>query len=331
MRETFGEKLGRILDTRNMTTSEFAKKSKMHYTSINDYLNERNLPSKRSVEKIANGLGCTVESLVQGTEIEYRFKSKSIFRKNLRSMIDSCGLSVNEFSKRSGVCVYGYLKEKCLPDAISLEMLCKYLGVNEEEFFKEELVNKNQLPSLQKHEPIEKLIPEPSELQEIPHRAIGVGNPLVVSIPNQSTCTKCMYDNVTDCVVNSMFSYSPDTIQKWARRSICRMTDIGSVDYDPDRAIVIQEMLFNFFINKKKPLRPDSRYFIREKNGQMFLKRNKGELDTLHNYTISRTDENGKTHVTRSVMTEAEKSKVEDVLNELSIDFIVRDLADVLK
>lgn len=144
------------------------------------------------------------------------------------------------------------------------------------------------------------------------------------------TCTKCMFENVVDVVINSDFSYPADTIQKWAKRSICKMTDRDSIDYDPLRANQISDMLFRFFVNRKKPLREDARYFVREKNGALHLKIDHEEMDSLHQYTMSRSDENG-THVTRITMTENEKFKVESIFRELNIDCTIRDIVDILK
>ena len=148
---------------------------------------------------------------------------------------------------------------------------------------------------------------------------------------SQETCTKCIFENVVDIVVNGNYSYPADTIQKWARRSICQMTDPWSMNYNPERAAAISDMLFRFFINKRKPLKPDNRYFVREKNGEIFLKRDRGDIDTLHEYAFTHEDEDGNTHATRITMTEAEKEKMTNILRELNVQFVVRDLVDILR
>lgn len=151
-----------------------------------------------------------------------------------------------------------------------------------------------------------------------------------VKLPVTQICTKCMFENVVNIQINSNFSYPADTIQKWARRSICKMTDRDSVDYDPIMAEMISDMLFNYFINKKTPLRNDARYYVRQKKGRIHLKRDRGEIDSLRVYVISRTDKDGN-HATRMTMTESEKDKVETILRDLNVNFVIRDIVDVLK
>lgn len=140
-----------------------------------------------------------------------------------------------------------------------------------------------------------------------------------------TSCTRCMFENVVNIKINENFSYPADTIQKWARRSICHLTDKDSVDYDPDMVAMISDMLFNYFINRKKPLRTDARYFVREKKGKLHLKRDRGETDSLHEYTISRSDESGN-HVTRVTMSESERDKIETIFRDLNIDYTIGTL-----
>lgn len=379
IKESFGEKLTRLLKENKMTQGDLIRKTGFCSATVSSYCNDRYMPSEKRIKMIADVFGLSTKELVQDIHfVIKRYESYVAFGANLQKILREKEMTKVELGKMVGVTgstVSNYISGKATPCENTLKRIVKALNVTREEllhgvdfgnlkkfveikcddypkmFFKdlrdEAQIKPEPLADAQTEPcihhvpvtPVPKKYPttledlESVEIDFTPMKSIpmDVRIPKSSIIPNQKTCTKCMYDNVTDCIVNSMFSYSPDTIQKWARRSICRMTDVDSLDYDPDRAILIQEMLFKFFINKKKPLRPDSRYFIREKDGEMFLKRNKGELDTLHNYSISRRDENGETHVTRMVMSEAEKAKVEDILNELSIDFVVRDLADILK
>lgn len=150
--------------------------------------------------------------------------------------------------------------------------------------------------------------------------------------PQVQTCTKCMFENVINVQINSKFSYHADTIQKWARRFICRMTDSDSIEYNPVMAELISEMLFNYFTNKKQPLRSDARYFVRwKKDGKIHLKRDRGEEDTIREYTISRQQEDGSYKATRMAMTDSERVKVESLFHELGVNYTMRDIADILR
>lgn len=140
-------------------------------------------------------------------------------------------------------------------------------------------------------------------------------------------CTKCMFENVVTVLINSEFSYPADTIQKWARRSICEMTDKLSMNYNPNMAALISDMLFNFFINREKPLKIDARYFVRQKKDKLFLKRDKRDDDMInHEYVISYNNRS-----TRVVMSGTEKFKMESVFRDLGIECVVRDITDILK
>ena len=71
-------------------------------------------------------------------------------------------------------------------------------------------------------------------------------------------------------------------------------------------------------------------YFVREKNGELFLKRDRGDMSTQHESVITHSDETGR-YVTRKIMTESERRKLEDILNDLNISYKLRDVADILK
>lgn len=149
-----------------------------------------------------------------------------------------------------------------------------------------------------------------------------------VACPPAVVCKKCGLDPVK-IQINSDISYPPSVIRIWIRYTLCHMMDPYSPEYDPIRAGKISDCFFKFYVNKKKPLREDARYFVREKDGKIFLKRDHGGCDVKHTYIITRGEGQDRKRM-QMVLSESEKEKFEDLMTILDIPIKIRSIEDIL-
>lgn len=138
---------------------------------------------------------------------------------------------------------------------------------------------------------------------------------------------QCMINTDLEIEINSDKSYTAKEIRKWCRRSICCMTDKDDQErYDPVMAGMISDFFFRYFINRKKPLLKDAKYFVRRKKSHLYLKRYKEEYSLKRVYMITRTDENGIQSSTEFELSKKELKCTEDILKGLGIDYEIRDI-----
>lgn len=122
--------------------------------------------------------------------------------------------------------------------------------------------------------------------------------------------------------IDSDKSYYAKDIRKWCRKSICKMTNVKDVEsYDPIMAGMVSDFFFHYFINRRKPLYKDAKYFVKSKKGHLFLKRDKENSPLKRNYMIANTEK-----ITEIEMTKKECERVEEVLRGLNIDYEIRDV-----
>lgn len=367
----FPDVLTDLLEQTNMTQLELAHKIGVHRTTISSYCRGVSYPNPKICKLIAEIFHIGVNDLGEkkpknASQLTHNLKRllsiHGISQSMLAKYLNVSNITVSRYISgkscpsdtvfRKLFIKFGFTKEELCekdvnvlidkhPDAIGLVEIEK---AREQETdhescdFNEDVVPSNPLCQPDQHPGVSITFVDPAGIEFEPVRdteenlrQLQIFKNRVRGQRSQETCTKCMFENVVDIVVNGNYSYPADTIQKWARRSICQMTDPWSMNYNPERAAAISDMLFRFFINKRKPLKPDNRYFVREKNGEIFLKRDRGDIDTLHEYAFTHEDEDGNTHATRITMTEAEKEKMTNILRELNVQFVVRDLVDILR
>ena len=330
-------KLEKILEDRGMSQKDLCDLCGKSSGTVSSWVRGEKKPTSKNLKLIAEKLEVTIEDISEiinenETFIPVKKLKRCELNRNLvRKKILELGLTQKKFSSMVDITepmMSNYLTGKTFPTYNIIYRMANALGCEVTDII---LVQKNEkvddVPNHKptgrevnietKHLPIENNVDHLDKFVEFP--------PSVVR-----ECTKCMFDMEVKIQINTNMSYTAEAIHKWARWSMCHLTDKLSSDYDPIQAEMISDMFFRFFVNKKKPLREDCMYFVREKHGELFLKRDRGDMSTQHEYVITHSDETGR-YVTRKIMTESERRKLEDILNDLNISYKLRDVADILK
>lgn len=136
----------------------------------------------------------------------------------------------------------------------------------------------------------------------------------------------CRYEG-KECLVDANISYSPNVIYRWLKRSVCVMSDKQSLEYNPDMAEILSETLFSYFVNRKSPLRSDSKYFIVSKKGKIGLLRDRGNIETLNEYVIACSSTK---KAIRRELTESQVKFLQDLFFDLELPCRIREAKQII-
>lgn len=312
-------KLKQYLLEHGISQAEVVKKVGTSAGSFSSICSGKRTPSPALYQKIADALGCDIGDICEdptrcaigrARKSGYNRLDPTIARKKLAEQ-GIKNLDIARALMVSTSCVSKYLNGESGVSPIKLKKLASILHCKPEDLLQQEKPKEDAYTGLDSFNEKDESHPEKSSV-EFP--------------PAVTVCRKCALDPV-EIQINSDISYPPSVIRVWIRYTLCHITDPYSPEYDPVKAGKISDCFFKFYVNKKKPLKEDARYFVREKDDKIFLKRDNERSESKHTYVISSGKRERKPFT--MIMTEEEKRKFEMMMTAMEVPFTIRSFDDI--
>lgn len=312
-------KIKQYLLEHGISQAEVVKKVGTSAGSFSSICSGKRTPSPDLYQRIAGALGCNVEDICEDpircttgrarksgySRLDPAIAKTKLAEQGIKNLDIARALMV------STSCVSKYLSGESGVSPIKLKKLASILKCKPEDLIQKEKREEDAYTGLDTF----------NEKDDTPPEKASVEYP-----PATVVCRKCALDPV-EIQINSDISYPPSVIRVWIRYTLCHITDPYSPEYDPVKAGKISDCFFKFYVNKKKPLKEDARYFVREKDDKIFLKRDNEDSDSKHTYVIS--SGKGKRKSFTMVMTEEEKRKFETMMTAMEVPFTIRSFDDI--